>query len=257
MEGSGAKAAVLLHGIGVDHRVWQATGHRLGGEFRLYMPDLRGHGASDKPKRGYGLADYASDIEQFIEALDIGCVTLVGSSLGGMVALTVEAAPSAVDGLVLVDPPLRRGMGPQRPLFERILEIKSSNHPDQTKYEEMRAVLAEFNPSSGQIYLNYMSASWMNCATAVIAEALSPIETFDEIKAALSRLTVPVLIMRADPARGGVLREDDATTAVELLQCGSLRYYPGASHAIHASQPVKFASDLLEFAQHTEESHAR
>src|SRR5690349_11860730 len=60
---------LLLHGIGMDWRVWQAISRRLAPNFHLYMLDLRGHGQSDKPARGYSLAHYAADAEDFLDGL--------------------------------------------------------------------------------------------------------------------------------------------------------------------------------------------
>jgi pimeloyl-[acyl-carrier protein] methyl ester esterase len=58
----------------------------LSAGFRLLAPDLRGHGDSD-PGSGYGLADFAADLTEWIQALDLREVALVGWSLGGQVAL--------------------------------------------------------------------------------------------------------------------------------------------------------------------------
>src|SRR5579871_4377471 len=74
---------ILLHGIGMDWRVWQAVSRRLGPHFHLYMVDLRGHGESDKPDHGYTVPHYAADIEDMIDSLGLRNVVLVGSSLGG------------------------------------------------------------------------------------------------------------------------------------------------------------------------------
>src|SRR5947208_15918750 len=82
---------LLLHGIGMDWRVWQAVSRRLRPHFHLYLLDLRGHGSSAKPESGYTLAHYAADVEDVIDTLGLRDVVLVGSSLGGMVAAVVEA----------------------------------------------------------------------------------------------------------------------------------------------------------------------
>jgi pimeloyl-ACP methyl ester carboxylesterase len=54
--------------------------------------------------------------------------------------------------------------------------------------------------------------------------------------------------MRADPARGGVLGEEQAQRAVALLPNGAYRYFPGAGHAIHGTKPAEFVQAVLSFA---------
>src|SRR5438270_4502946 len=76
---------IMLHGIGMDWRVWQAISRRLVPFFHLYLLDLRGHGQSDKPAQGYSLAHYAADVEDIIDQLRLNGAILLGSSLGGMV----------------------------------------------------------------------------------------------------------------------------------------------------------------------------
>lgn len=55
------------------------------------MPDLRGHGASDKPKAGYHVARLAMDLKNFIDHMRLeergssGVVDAIGASLGAAV----------------------------------------------------------------------------------------------------------------------------------------------------------------------------
>src|SRR5947209_15592740 len=106
---SEGRPLLLLHGIGMDWRVWQATSRRLSPTFHLYMLDLRGHGESGKPAHGYSLAHYAADIEDFIDELRLEPIVLIGSSLGGAIAASVEAPADLIIHRVLVDPPLTGG----------------------------------------------------------------------------------------------------------------------------------------------------
>jgi pimeloyl-ACP methyl ester carboxylesterase len=46
-----APPAVLLHGLGDDERDWRAVLSALAIRYRVYAPDLRGHGRSSHPGR--------------------------------------------------------------------------------------------------------------------------------------------------------------------------------------------------------------
>src|SRR5690606_17166612 len=65
--------------------------------------DFRGHGASGRPPRGYAVADFAEDVALLLEQLNLQGATLVGHSLGSLVARDVaRRVPQRVRRLVLV-----------------------------------------------------------------------------------------------------------------------------------------------------------
>jgi pimeloyl-ACP methyl ester carboxylesterase len=79
---------------------------RFGDRRPVVALDLPGHGRTDKPRRGYGLAEMALEVAAAAERLGASPAVWVGHSLGSMVALTVALIrPEAVGGLVLVAPP--------------------------------------------------------------------------------------------------------------------------------------------------------
>jgi pimeloyl-ACP methyl ester carboxylesterase len=51
------------------------------------VPDLRGHGASEKPKAGYHVARLALDLKNLIEHFQFleGSITAIGTSLGAAI----------------------------------------------------------------------------------------------------------------------------------------------------------------------------
>lgn len=102
--GSGAPLLVLIHGLGANGRVWQPmlalAAQRWAG--RWIAPDLRGHGGS-AAGASYGIEDHAADIAALIAAEQSGAasgdapVTLLGHSLGGVVALALAGGGFGVD----------------------------------------------------------------------------------------------------------------------------------------------------------------
>lgn len=104
---------VLLHGLCVTDEVWSLHVEHLlrshDGDIRIITYDHRGHGRSGRaPARTYRIEQLADDLAVVLSELDVvGPMTLVGHSMGGMVALAYLARPPAErtvdpDGLVLV-----------------------------------------------------------------------------------------------------------------------------------------------------------
>jgi pimeloyl-ACP methyl ester carboxylesterase len=107
VEGEGP-LVLLLHGFPETSRAWRKQMPALAKQFLVVAPDLRGFGASDKPK---GIAAYrtsvvADDIVALIHAFGAERAHVVGHDWGGGVAWTLATAhPEAVDRLVVLNCP--------------------------------------------------------------------------------------------------------------------------------------------------------
>ncbi|MGN6712751.1 alpha/beta fold hydrolase [Anaerocolumna jejuensis] len=72
-------------------------------QYRLLLPDFRGHGRTTAINRDWDTAVIADDMAGFIEKLDLGKVHLIGYSLGGGVALHLAAKhPELVKSIVTI-----------------------------------------------------------------------------------------------------------------------------------------------------------
>ena len=74
---------VLLHGWPQHWFCWRHVVPLLADRYRLIMPDLRGHGWSDAPRRGYEKEQLADDLLGLLDALGLDRVRLVGHDWGG------------------------------------------------------------------------------------------------------------------------------------------------------------------------------
>ncbi len=86
-----APAIIFSNSLGTTHRMWDAVVAELAAEFRCIRTDTRGHGASDRPRDPYGIADLADDVAAILDHLDIAQVHFAGLSLGGMVGQSFAA----------------------------------------------------------------------------------------------------------------------------------------------------------------------
>lgn len=96
---------VVLHGLGFHNSAdnWRGLVSALCDEFRVIAVDMVGWGWSDRPPDGCTFPMMISVVREFLCALDLPVVNLMGFTLGGWVAslLTIES-PEFVDKLVLV-----------------------------------------------------------------------------------------------------------------------------------------------------------
>ncbi len=97
---------MLLHAWGESRRAFDRLIAVLPDTVRVIAFDQRGHGDADAPGTGYSLADFAADVEAFMDAAGLSSAVLLGVSSGGYVAQQVAIAdPRRVVGLVLVGSP--------------------------------------------------------------------------------------------------------------------------------------------------------
>jgi len=103
---------MLIHG-GQDHsRNWDFVAERLLDRYRIYAPDLRGHGDSGWSIGGmYSIPEFTLDIAKLMDIIG-GKLTIIGHSLGGAIALQYAGTyPDRVEKLVSIEgwgPPLQQ-----------------------------------------------------------------------------------------------------------------------------------------------------
>jgi pimeloyl-ACP methyl ester carboxylesterase len=96
---------VLLHGLGGSKITWLPLLAPLAERYRVIVPDLPGHGESDKPRHEYTPRFYARVVRRLMDELEVERPVLVGNSLGGRVTLELALrSPGRVAGLALLDP---------------------------------------------------------------------------------------------------------------------------------------------------------
>jgi len=100
------KVLVCVHGLTRCGRDFDFLAQALASEYRVACPDVVGRGRSDwlPNKALYGVPQYMADMVTLLARLDAGCVDWVGTSLGGLIGMTLAAqAGTPIRRLLLVD----------------------------------------------------------------------------------------------------------------------------------------------------------
>lgn len=94
---------VLVHGWCMSSAVWNYQFAGLSGALRLLAPDLRGHGRSRGSAGHMSFDNFANDLIDMFDCLELSKVILVGWSMGAQIALHASIELSdRLAGLVLV-----------------------------------------------------------------------------------------------------------------------------------------------------------
>lgn len=133
---------VLLHGGGQDGSTWDHLVGELAGGRRVFVPDLRGHGRSERAE-AYSFELMRDDVAEFLDEHKLSKVTLVGHSMGGVVAhLTARVCPERIARLVLEEtpPPLPMGFPvPDNSAVRRPI-VMQLNDPDPQWWEGLATI---------------------------------------------------------------------------------------------------------------------
>ncbi|SMC05950.1 Pimeloyl-ACP methyl ester carboxylesterase [Sulfobacillus thermosulfidooxidans DSM 9293] len=113
--GQSDQVLLLLHGLGSARTTFAGIVPFMP-KWQLIMPDLLGFGESAKPPAfSYSLLDYAKNLVELMEQMDLSRVSVVGHSMGGDIALALAVvAPERIDRLIIAEANLLPSRGLKR-----------------------------------------------------------------------------------------------------------------------------------------------
>ncbi|MES2464139.1 MAG: alpha/beta hydrolase [Armatimonadota bacterium] len=232
---------LLLHGWPNTGSVWRPLVDVLllgDASLRIFAPDLRGYGSSDKPENGYRCATFADDVEDIAAALGLRNYVLVGHSMSGKIAqLVASRQPDGLAALVLVTPGLLAASPPVdvskrkemhgNPRLIRDMIASWAGHPLPTTEAEL---LAEEAVTVGRSAWN----GW-----------LSPMRD-EDFSREIGKIAVPTLVIGGgkDPQR----TEDELRRGVVARITGA-EYVrlPNSGHLPHIEEPTALAALMVNF----------
>lgn len=236
----GQPPVVLLHGLTDSWFSFSQVLPALGATCHAFALDQRGHGNSDRPER-YGVADFAADVLAFLDALDLPRVTLVGHSMGSIIAQQVALdVPERVERLVLVGAAASvRTEG----VFELRQAIDALEDPVPAEFAREFQLSTIHLPVPGD-FLDRVVTESLKLPARVWQGAIAGLLDADS-SARLGEITMPTLILWG--AQDTIF--DRAAQEQLLAGIGSavLKTYAGTGHALHWERPATFVRDLVAF----------
>ena len=119
-----APVVVLIHGVGMNQAVWDAQLQDLAVDHRVLTYDLLGHGQSALPPEPTLLADLANQLVMLLDTLGLDRVTLIGHSMGALVALEFALSfPERVSALVALNAVFQRTAEQRGAVIDRAEQI--------------------------------------------------------------------------------------------------------------------------------------
>lgn len=242
------RPVVLVHGYTDSARDWAPLVGSLDPTWHLILVDIRGHGASSKPECCYDRIDFAYDIRLLLDALKVDRATVVGHSLGSIIAQTfAEYWPERTDRLVLVSstggtrPSCPDDGTPTMDFRREILKLHDPIDPDSAWMKEWWSsptpVPEEFIRRQRVDSAHMPVKVWL----AVLEQGLSG----SDLQATLPKIAAPTLMLwgEKDPIFGA----RDRCSLIDALPTARVHVFAGLGHNPFWEQPAAFADVLVPF----------
>ena len=223
---------ILIHGAGGHHLSWPAQVRRLPGE-RVFAVDLPGHGKSGGVGR-HTIEDYSGAVLDFVAALKLSKVVLIGHSMGGGIALraTVDA-PGRVMGLGLL------GSAARLRVSSKLLHAAAD--PSKAADAAHMVIESSFASSTSPRLKELTEQRMLETRPSVLYGDFLACDAFEED----TKISVPTLILFGEldrmvsPQAGKALQEQIDGARFEVI--------PEAGHMVMLEQPELVAERLSAF----------
>jgi aminoacrylate hydrolase len=247
----------LIPGLGMDHTYYRLAAPILAKDFEVFAVDPRGVGQSDK-KAPYSVESWAADFAGVIEDMGRGPAHVVGSSLGGAMAMALaEARPDLVRSLVIVGgfSELDRAAALNFGLRARL--IRKLGMSDEVAdymglwtltrefinsdegYAQMQANQANIRKNSAELYLAFVEAvlAWGRC--------LPGQEHEPKFTTRLMNITAPTLVLTSD--NDHLIPLELSKIVADNIPAAKLEVMRGHGHILFVEHPQETAAMIKSF----------
>jgi pimeloyl-ACP methyl ester carboxylesterase len=256
MQGRG-EPMLLIPGLGMDHTYYRLALPILANDFEVFAVDPRGIGQSDK-KAPYSVETWAADFGDVIQEMGRGPVHVVGSSLGGSMAMALaESRPDLVQSLIIVGgfSELDRaavlnfglrarlirklGLGDEVADYMGLWTLTRNFINSDEGYAQMKANQANIRKNSPDLYLAFVETvlAWGRC--------LPEQENEPKFTTRLKNIKAPTLVLSSD--NDHLIPLELSKIVADNIPGAKLEVMHGYGHILFIEHPRETAAVLKSF----------
>ncbi|MCB8940230.1 MAG: alpha/beta fold hydrolase [Ardenticatenaceae bacterium] len=234
---------LLLHGLGSNGRSWEYQVEPFARQYRVIVPDVRGHGRSAKPTGPYSVSQFANDIFNLLDHLQIDRFHLVGLSMGGMIGFQMAVdRPERLKSMTIVNsgPELiPRGLKEKWQILQRRLITRFVS---MAKIGEI--IGGKLFPEPHQAAYKSQFIEQMSNNDPEAYKAATNALLGWSVSNKLARIQCPILVISADMDYTPVAFKE---AYVRQLPTARLQVIENSRHATPIDQPEVFNTAVLQF----------
>jgi non-heme chloroperoxidase len=249
---------VFSHGWPLNADAWDDQLNLVASNgYRAVAHDRRGHGRSTQTWDGNHMDQYADDLAELIDYLDLRDVVLVGHSTGGGEVCrylrghgTARVAKAVLVGAV-APLMLKTDANPKGTPIEAFDAIRAGVAADRSQYyQDLSASFYGANRPGSSVSQGLRDSFWLMSMSVGVKGAIDCIKAFSEtdLTEDLKTFDIPTLIVHGDDDQIVPIGAS-ALESSKIVKNSTLKVYPGAPHGLAQTTAYKdtFNTDLLSF----------
>jgi pimeloyl-ACP methyl ester carboxylesterase len=251
-EGKGAPPLVFVHGWTINSWVWNRQVPYFSKSYRVVTPDLKGHGASDKPQGRYTVRGFAEELNQlFDKLLGKEKFVLCGHSMGGMISLTCATDPvfsKRLKGVILCNTTYSfKGNQGMKGLIDALKKNLLGTRKVAGETINKTAFNTKFQKEHKDIWQRAVEET-LKCPEHVMVSCLeSWVDEYD-LTDKLGQIAMPVLIITSDT--DGQMDPKNSTYMKEHIKNSQLVVLkPAIGHHTQLEAPDEFNKAIKGFIE--------
>ncbi len=251
------RTVVLFHGMNFGGFYFAGPIDALRKEgFRVVVPDQIGFGRSSKPVIPYNFHDMALNSRKLLESLGIAKVSIVGHSMGGMLATRFAASfPDITERAVIYDPIGLTDIRYERPWRSADEAYKATMaQTNDQRWQAFYANIRRYFPSPGAwkpeyeqyvriLYAPTLSAEWPRLA--MVRSIYQQMLYLDPVVYDWAKIKVKTLVIGGE--KDGTDFPKLAKHIADTIPGAELVILPNLGHVPHLEAPDAFYPPLLKF----------
>jgi len=247
-------AVVLIHGLGLNHHMWQWLLPELHG-YRVLVYDLMGHGESHDPKAAPDLRMFGEQILGLIDHVGIEECAVVGFSLGGMIARRFAIDhPDRLSALAILASAHNRTENERAAIMLRVGMARRAGPGATVEAALERWFTQTFRAANPEV-IGQVRGWVLANRPDIYPEIYQVMAQSDaELTDAVRGIRCPALVMTgdADPGSPPLM----ARRMAETIPGAEAVVLPGLRHMGLAENPALFNAPLLEFLRRALNQHS-
>jgi 3-oxoadipate enol-lactonase len=243
---------ILLHAFPLNADMWRPQLAEVPTGWRFICPDLRGFGppipaadgrSEQADDAAVSVDDYAADVLDLMDCLEIDDAVIGGVSMGGYVTFAMyRQAPARFHGMVLADTRAQADTPQGREGRLKLRAVLAAQGPRGVADETLPKLLS---PAAGSEVVARTRALIEGADPAAIDAAISVLMGRPDSTPGLAAISCATLVVVGE--HDEITPPADARAMQEVIPRSTLCVIPGAGHLSSLEQPTAFSRGLADF----------
>lgn len=239
---AGRPTLVLVHGFSDNGLCWLRAARALEQDYDILLPDVRGHGRSERVQPGQAL-DNAADLDALLGALGLENVLVGGHSMGAAAAAELGArCPGRVRGLLLEDPPWREtppdAAPPRSPFWEWLTGLQGKT---------VEQIITYGRANNSPLWEEDEWLPWAESKRELDLNIFQALRAAPPWREVVTALPAPTLLITAEVEKGAIVTPEVAGEAAALNPHLRVAHIPGAGHSVRRENFAAYMDAVREF----------